>query len=328
MNKNTLPPNVPKIESNIKKQNRDEPFYYTTSYYKGYKDEQVFVRIWKNVEEAKGILLVAHSIGEHSLLYDEFAKELNKAGYIVVVPDLRAHGKTAGEVENCGKYDGNFFQDCVLDLIKFADWMFKRFDLPLAIMGVGLGSFIAQSFAQNYHRHQALILVGSGYYPPSRISRVHFSSMLTQFFKGEQAPADKAIKLTFGWFENNFPDKNFHTHDKKIYERNQQDPYYGRMPTAKVCRSLADGMLKVFNGNNMAKMDLYIPILIENGQNDTIATASPTNVDKLLEQFKYLDFKNVESKIWEHGRHDILQETFRKKVFAHIIDFLDKNLEQ
>jgi len=326
MKTNNLPPNVPKITSGIKKQSPDEPFYYTSSFYKGYKDAQVFVRIWKEVEEAKGIVLVAHSIGEHSLIYDEFAKAMNKQGYIVVVPDLRAHGKTAGEVENCGKYTGNFFQDSVLDLIKFADWMFKRFDLPLAIMGVGLGSFLALDFAQNYHRHKALILIGSGCYPTSRISRVHISSKFTQIFKGEQAPADKSIKLTFGWFEDNFPDKNFHTHDMKIYERNLHDPYYGHMPSAKVCHSLASGMLKSYTGTNMSKMDLYIPILVENGQNDTIATASPTNVEKLLEQFKYLGFKNVESKIWEYGRHDILQETFRKKVFAHIASFLNKTL--
>ena len=222
-------------------------------------------------------MLVVHSIGEHSLIYDEFAKAMNKQGYIVVVPDLRAHGRTAGEVADCGKYSGNFFQDSVLDLIKFADWMFKRFDLPLALIGVGLGSFIAQSFAQNYHRHQALILIGSGFYPTSRISRVNISSKITEIFKGEHAPANRARKLTFGWFEDNFPDKNFHTHDTKIYERNMLDPYYGHMPSAKVCHSLANGMLKTLSGASISKMDHYIPILFTNGQNDTISTASPTN---------------------------------------------------
>ena len=326
MKTNNLPPNIPKITADVKKQSRDEPFYYTTSFYKGYLDTQIFVRIWKQVEEARGIVLVAHSIGEHSLMYDEFALNLNKQGYIVVVPDLRAHGKTAGEVANCGKYSGDFFQDSVLDLIKFADWLFKRFDLPLAIMGVGFGTFLAQSFAQNYHRHQALILVGGGYYQTTRVSRASIAAKLTKVFKGEQAPANRVRKLTYGWFEDNFPDKNFRTHDKKIYERNLLDPYYGHMPSAKVCQSLADGMLKTFSGPNMSKMDRYIPILIENGQNDTIDTASPTNIEKLIEQYKYLGFQNVETKIWEYGRHDILQETFRKKVFAHIVEFLKKNL--
>ncbi len=327
MKSDSLPSGVTNIKADVKKAERSKSFYYETSFYKGYLDYPVFVRIWKKVEEAKGIVLIAHNVLEHSLFYEEFALTLNKAGYIVVVPDLRAHGKTAGEVDNCGKYDGkNFFQDCVLDLIKFADWMFKRFDLPLAVMGVGLGTFLVQKFAQNYHRQRAMILVGAGYYPTSFLNHINFLSNMTATFKGKNAPANKVYKSTIGKFEKNFPDKNWLTHDEKMYETFTQDPYYGHIPSASICASCAQGIASLFNGNNLDKIDRFAPILFENGQNDTINTASPTNIDKLLEQYKFLEFKNVESKIWEHARHDILHETMRKQVFSHIADFLKKNV--
>ncbi|MBR4270273.1 MAG: alpha/beta hydrolase [Clostridia bacterium] len=317
----------PTIKPPQKEDEKTKSFHYETSFYKGYLDYPVFVRIWKKVEEAKGIVLVAHNIREHSGFYEEFALTLNKVGYIVVVPDLRAHGKTAGEVDNCGKYDGkNFFQDSVLDLIKFADWMFKRFDLPLAIMGVGIGSFLVQKFAENYHRHRAMILIGAGYYPIPYLNHINFLANMTAMFKGKNAPAHKVYKATIGKFEKNFPDKNWLTHDESMIEIYEQDPYYGHIPSAAICASIAQGIASVFTGNNLDKLDRFTPILFENGQNDTIATASPTNLDKLLEQYKFLQFKNVETKIWDHDRHDILHETDRKQVFSHISAFLKKNV--
>ena len=67
--------------------------------------------LWDNVKNPIGVVQIFHGMAEHATRYDEFAKFLNKNGYIVFADDHRGHGKTAGSVENIGQYEGgNIFR--------------------------------------------------------------------------------------------------------------------------------------------------------------------------------------------------------------------------
>ena len=104
---------------------------FNTFIFKGFNDDDIFVRIWNNVQAPKGVVLLTHGMVEHSLRYNEFGKFLNQNGYILVVPDLRGHGKTAGAPERVGIYDGDMFKDIVRDNIKLADELIRQYNLPL-----------------------------------------------------------------------------------------------------------------------------------------------------------------------------------------------------
>jgi alpha-beta hydrolase superfamily lysophospholipase len=55
---------------------------------------EVFSRSWM-VDDTRGLVLVSHGASEHSGRYDRFARALNAAGFAVVAPDHRGHGRTA-----------------------------------------------------------------------------------------------------------------------------------------------------------------------------------------------------------------------------------------
>ena len=66
--------------------------------------------LWEQVKEPKGIIQLIHGMTSYGLRYDDFAKKLNQAGYIVFADDHRGHGLTAGK-DKLGQVDkNNFFQ--------------------------------------------------------------------------------------------------------------------------------------------------------------------------------------------------------------------------
>ncbi len=55
---------------------------------------RVFSRWW-TVDIPVGVVIVVHSIAEHSGRYHELAELFNRAGFTVMAPDLRGHGQTS-----------------------------------------------------------------------------------------------------------------------------------------------------------------------------------------------------------------------------------------
>lgn len=55
----------------------------------------LFERTWP-LESAKATVVIVHGMAEHSGRYDYVAAALNDAGYAVVAPDMRGHGRSPG----------------------------------------------------------------------------------------------------------------------------------------------------------------------------------------------------------------------------------------
>ena len=79
----------------------------------------IFCSLWDEVKKPIGVVQLIHGMDEHVRRYDRFAKFLNRNGYIVFGDDHRAHGRTAGSIENIGKPNGDpdLFASIVYDEI-------------------------------------------------------------------------------------------------------------------------------------------------------------------------------------------------------------------
>ncbi|WP_026910609.1 alpha/beta hydrolase [Patulibacter minatonensis] len=57
---------------------------------------KIVVHRWTPDGDVRGLVVLAHGIGEHAARYDHVAKHLNGDGYVVVAPDHQAHGLSDG----------------------------------------------------------------------------------------------------------------------------------------------------------------------------------------------------------------------------------------
>lgn len=55
------------------------------------------MRVWAPIDIARGTVVIAHGLGEHSGRYKQLALDLGEAGWEVHAPDFRGHGHSAGE---------------------------------------------------------------------------------------------------------------------------------------------------------------------------------------------------------------------------------------
>lgn len=296
---------------------------FRSSFFSGYNDFQVYVRTWDKVENPKAIVLILHGMVEHGLRYDEFAKFLNTKGFIAVVPDERGHGKTAGAPENVGKYDGDIFADTVRDDIKLADTLIQKYKLPLFVLGHSYGSFRTQSFIQNYHQHAGAIIVGSACYRHSMIVAMgKMVADITKLFKGKNAPAKMIAKMSFDSYGKHFEKQNWLTSDEEIYNAYCRDPYCGAIASAQFYSSFFGNLKKLYKPALLNQIDKDKPILITSGEKDYVGGKNHKDIDKLAPLYRSYGIKDVEYKLWANGRHELLNETFRKEVFEYIAEWI------
>jgi len=91
----------------------------------------------------RALILLLHSLGEHSGLYSSAAARLNKAGYGVYRLDFRGHGRSdgpRGDVQN--------FEDYLRDTDSAVEYARKAFPgLALILLGHSMGALVAASYA-------------------------------------------------------------------------------------------------------------------------------------------------------------------------------------
>lgn len=91
----------------------------------------------------RALILLLHSLGEHSGLYSAAADRLNKAGYGVYRLDFRGHGRSdgpRGDVQN--------FEDYLRDTDAAVEYARREFPgLALILLGHSMGALVAASYA-------------------------------------------------------------------------------------------------------------------------------------------------------------------------------------
>jgi len=301
---------------------------FRSFFFKGFEDYDIYVRVWDNISKAKGVILLAHGMVEHGLRYDSFARFLNGRGYILAVPDCRGHGRTAGAPDMVSIYSGDLFADIVRDNMKIADMLIGSYKLPLVVMGHSFGSFITQSFIQNYHRHCGVIIMGSSCFK-GRID-AHagkFIAKCTKLFCGKDARAKLIYKMTFGAYGKGKVDGNWLTHDEDKYHEYMLDPYCGAVCSAEFYVSFFGGLTRLYRKSGLSMIDKELPMLITSGDSDPLGGKNHKLIDKLPELYRKVGVSDVTYKLWEGGYHEILNETFSVEVYDYIADWLDAKIK-
>jgi len=123
-------------------------------------------REWLPDDEARGSVVIAHGINEHSGRYAYVADRLVRDSWLVAALDHRGHGLSGGRRAAVERFD-----DWVTDLDGYIRGVLTEAPRPLFLLGHSLGGLIATIYAL---RHQdaldGLILSSPSVMPPPRMS--------------------------------------------------------------------------------------------------------------------------------------------------------------
>ena len=125
--------------------------------WKSYDGLELFGQAWTGGGKPKAVIILVHSLGEHSGIYKDFAEELTNNNYYAVSLDLRGHGRSEGRRGYASSY-----RKLIKDLHTLIDNYERLFPgCPKILMGHGLGGNIAIYYLSNHIANISSLIVSA-----------------------------------------------------------------------------------------------------------------------------------------------------------------------
>lgn len=310
----------------------------STDFYKKLPDGlKMFVRYWPNAGgHFKGTILIVHGLGETADYYNEFADAAQTHGFEVIVPELRGHGRTAGDIKS-PQYKLNVGNPGPDSLHKMADDISliaaERKSIipnkPVFLLGHSMGSVAAQlSVMKNGDLFDSLFLTGLPYAGDSK--------ELLKIVEGEIAKRGlkEESKETFGTMfgEANKPFEpaktpiDWITSDEAMIRKSLALPFTSVMFNNEFYRDFLSALLETLKPSYWLNVPKQLPIFLLVGEKD-VMSKNGESVSEKRKMLKSLGFSNIHLKIYPEQRHSILRDKNRGEVMDDIFRWIEIRLK-
>lgn len=279
--------------------------------------------------QIKGVLQIVHGMAEHIMRYERLAKLFCENGYVVYGHDQRGHGNSIdkdGVVGFIAKENGwNYYLNDVNEVTKFIEEENK--ELPIFVIGHSMGAIVASSYRQNYNRLSVKGYVLSALpFEQNLLSSLGIGvAKIQKLFKGGISKGNLHNSLSFNEFNKPFKpnrtDFDWLSRDEKEVDKYIIDPKCGAVFTVQFFNDMLSGLKGIYNKENLQKINRDIPVLFFAGTKDPVSGGLKKfgQTKELLEEYS----SNVATKLYEDGRHEMLNETNREEVMNDILTWVN-----
>ncbi|BDU49770.1 alpha/beta hydrolase [Haliovirga abyssi] len=294
---------------------------------KGIDGNKINVYKWVPKGEVKGVVQIFHGMAEHALRYKKFAIFLNDKGYAVYANDHRGHGNSVDNISELGRIGENGFYGIVEDEKILMEKIKKEnLGLPIIILGHSMGSFIAQEYITKYGNEiSGVILSGTAMKSGMDLKLALILAKLQMKLFGRYKPAKFISNLSFG--SNNKKIQNAKTsndwlsRDEKEVDKYNKDKYCGTTFPIEFYYEFFKGLSKLYEKEKLNQIPLELPIYIFSGDADPVGNYGKSTKD-LYNLYEKLGLKNLEIKLYSGGRHEMLNEKNRMKVYENVYNWI------
>ena len=304
---------------------------YTNSEIRSFDLTPITLYHWE-AKQPKAIVHIVHGMSEHAARYDHFAEFLRAADISVVASDLRGHGKTAGELKNVGHFaTRNGWEKVCKDLLLITEKQIEENpQLPIVFLGHSMGSFLVRKLSYDYPDY------GNGYIFSSTaghpgllgIAGVRIAKLNVKLM-GKRNKSQLMTQLTFGDFNKKYKDnktkKDWLSRDEDVVNQYINDPYCMQTFSSQFYSDLVNGLLEINTISNISKMNKDKPILFFAGDMDPVGNYGKGPEEVML-KMKKAGIKNIDFKLYEQGRHEMLNETNKMEVYELILNWIQSTI--
>jgi alpha-beta hydrolase superfamily lysophospholipase len=292
--------------------------------------ESIYAIKWRpeQTHQLKGVVQIVHGMAEHVGRYERFAEALCEAGFIVVGNDHRGHGRTTRNRENpIFFHEENGWQKVIEDIRQLNQIVSEEnFNLPIFLFGHSMGSFLTKGYIQTYGAGlSGVILSGTGYMSkwtsplPIWLARRDVRKYGEKQISQTLAPI--ISKLYNRSFQPIRTESDWLTRDPKEVDKFKEDPLSGTPLSAGFYRDMMEGMAQMDDPNRVAQIPKYLPILLIGGDKDPVGSFGKA-MKKTKKVYEKQEMQDVEMKLYEGARHELLNETIRDQVTEDLIEWL------
>ncbi len=105
-----------------------------------------------------------------------------------------------------------------------------------------------------------------------------------------------------------------------------KDPLCGFTFTVNGFQTLLELVNRLYKKENLEKMPKDLPVLFVAGKEDPVGDYGQ-GVEKAYRSFQDIGMKNVRMKLYEGDRHELLNESDRKKVYEDIYQWIKSAIQ-
>lgn len=283
---------------------------------------------------AKAVLQISHGMCEYIGRYSDFAEFMARQGYVVCGNDHIGHGKTSDSENSVDGYFAN--QDgwqCILhDLHRMNGFAQSHYPgLPVILLGHSMGSFFARLYAVTYPETiNALILSGTGGPNPLGSIGIKLTKLISRL-KGDKHRSNLVQAMAFGSYLKKI-DKpsspyDWISRDKEIVEAYIKDKKCTSIFTVSAFGDLMHVLNTVNTPQWAQKLNKEMPVFIFSGDMDPVGDYGK-GVLKVEQFIKDAGVQDVTLKLYDGGRHEMLNETNRQEVYTDVLEWCNSHLNK
>lgn len=266
---------------------------------------------WSGQHKIRGVVQIAHGLGEHIGRYAKLAEILTRAEFVVYGNDHRGHGLTAKPTGTFGEFGPGGFDLLVKDLATLR-YLAKNEHpgKPYILLGHSMGSFAAQQFIlEHSHSIDGLVLSGSG-----------ALDCLARTFQDVPAGEDP-MKLMNASFEPARTPFDWLTRDEDEVDAFINDPLCFLSLTAGSMESFVDAFPRLADPTAIRRVRVDLPIYIFSGSDDPVG-GKLEGVRVLIDRYHSAGITSIAHDFYTGGRHEMLHELNRREVIANLLVWL------
>lgn len=276
----------------------------------------IHVHTWLPEGEARGVVQIAHGMGEHAARYAPLAEHLTGLGFVVHAGDHRGHGLSmhAG-AGHFGEDGWNLLVEDIAALTRIA--RDRHPGVPVILLGHSMGSFAAQQYLLD---HAALVdgVALSG--------TTAVDGLLAGLAEAARQAAEAGVDgggvfdAFNAAFAPNRTEADWLSRDEKQVDAYLADPLCG---FAADDRGMADmgaaaGRLAVPEG-----IPAGLPVYVLVGDHDPL-NARLALSDLLVARYREAGLTDLTYRSYEGARHEVLNETNRDEVVADLTAWIER----
>ena len=258
----------------------------------------IYLYQWRPQGTPRGVVHIAHGMGEHARRYDRVAQALVRAGFAVYADDHRASGRTGAEGPGLGNLGPRGMEGALAALHAVTVFAAEQEPgVPVILLGHSWGSMLAQREADRWGSELAgLVLSGSTLMVPEYL----------QVLGGDPNGPFEPPATPYDWLSR----------DTAEVQKYIDDPWCGFEVAFEV------PLLLELAGAPQPSVPPGLPVLVMNGSQDTVGGFSGGGA-ALAKAYEGLGLTDVTYLRYEGGRHELFNETNRDEVLADLVAWLE-----
>jgi alpha-beta hydrolase superfamily lysophospholipase len=281
----------------------------------------------------KGVVQIVHGMAEHVERYDEFARFLADAGYLVCGHNQIGHGASAPRQQwGCLPARGGR-QVLVEDVHSLRRLVSQHVSdgTPHYVFGHSMGSFTTRSYISRHGDGLAgAVICGTGFVPVAKSRAGRTLARLISRLRGEDYKSKLLHSMADGSYskavENARTEFDWLSHNEENVERYIADEACGFMFTAGGYVTLTDLMHEVCTVACVSTYPKDLPLLYIAGTQDPVGECGE-GVSKAADLAHGAGVVDVRCRLYAGMRHEILNENGRQVVFDDVVSWMEGYLK-